>query len=131
MKIYPIDSDNVYRIFASQMRKARVAIKKSDKATQYLAMMNKTHAIGVVGWQELSKGHIRYKTDFVNLGHRGKGVYSSLWESRKFLILDRYSPHTISAYCTEMSLPKYLKEGFVADKPPKNGIVYVKLKLNN
>jgi hypothetical protein len=79
---------------------------------------------GVVGWMQISKGHIRYKTDFVFEKYRGKKIYSDLWMLRDYYtFIDK--PSKISAYCTEMSLPKYIKEGFEIQSVGKNGITYV------
>jgi hypothetical protein len=79
---------------------------------------------GVVGWMDMGNGHIRYKTDFVFEKYRGKKLYSNLWKLRDYYtFIDK--PNKISAYCTEMSLSKYLKEGFEVQSVGKNGITYV------
>ena len=132
-KIFPIEHKEVYRKFAAELRSSRVAIKKDDTKTRYLGYYiknnsDKHHLVGVVGYQFINDKHIRLKTDFVRLQYRGKKIYSSLWESRINLIL-LLKPEVLTAYCTEMSLPKYLKSGFKVQSVGKNGITYVKLKL--
>lgn len=127
-KIFPIEHKEVYRKFAKELRSSRVAIKKEDKKTRYLGYYIENNLVGVVGYQFINDKHIRLKTDFVRLQHRGKKIYSSLWESRINLIL-LLKPEVLTAYCTEMSLPKYLKSGFEVQSVGKNGITYVKLKL--
>lgn len=126
LKIYPIEHDEVYGRFRRELVKERVAIKKHDPATKYLCYMNGIHPVAIVGWQVIKDGHIRFKTDYVRPNFRGKGLYSALWEYRMNLIFKEYNPHTITAYCTEMSLPKYLKEGFLTRSVGKTGITYVK-----
>ncbi len=129
LKVYPIEHDRVYNQFGSAMRKERVAIKREDKNTQYLCITNGVHPIAVVGWQELANEHIRLKTDYIYPNFRGKKLYSYLFNRRFFLILDQYKPKTLSAYCTPMSLPKYLKMGFIKQSTNKHGITYVKQQL--
>lgn len=68
--------------------------------------------VGVVGWQPM-KNQIRFKVDYVLPGYRGKGIYSKLFYERLQWIREENSGRVkITAFCTELSLPKYLKEGF-------------------
>ena len=129
-KIYPIGHDWVYALFAKEMRKSRVAIIKEDTKTHYLAYMSGVHPIGVVGYMDMGKGHYRLKTDYVRPNFRGQGVYSDLFISRLLLIFRGLKPNKLTAYCTMMSLPKYLKEGFIA-MSERNGIVYVQKLITN
>jgi len=105
-----------------------VAIKKEDNKTQYLGCYLNDRLVGVVGYQNINENHIRLKTDFVRLQFRGRKIYSELWESRINRILLN-KPTVLTAYCTEMSLPKYLKSGFEVQSVGKNGITYVKQKI--
>lgn len=123
-KIGAIEHSLVYKKFASALRKERVAIKKTDSKTEYIALYYEDNPIGVVGWQYMGKGHYRLKTDYVNPAFRRKGYYSELWKTRISLIFTN-KVETLSAFCTEMSLPTYLKNGFTAISN-KNGITYVK-----
>jgi hypothetical protein len=111
------------------VKKERVAMKKKDYNTIYLAAQYAPNGVyyelaGIVGYQKLSSVHYRFKTDFVFEQFRGKKIYSDLWDSRMNVILS-YGAKKISAYCTDMSLPKYLKEGFKIRSISKNGIKYV------
>ena len=127
MKIYPIEHSEVYARFANLLRKERVAIKKDDIKTDYLGLADGIKIVGMVGWQEIGKDHIRFKTDYIKKDYRGGGRYTELWNERWKEVKQKYDPKVISAYCTEMSLPKYIKEGFSPHGKGKNGIVYVKL----
>ncbi len=104
-------------------------MKKKDYDTIYLAAQYTQDDVnyelaGLVGWQQLKNQHYRFKTDFVYEQFRGKKIYSDLWRSRMNVILSS-GAKKISAYCTDMSLPKYLKEGFKVRSISKNGIKYV------
>lgn len=129
MKIYPIEHDEVYQRLASYLRKERVAIKKYDKKTHYLCIMDGIRLVGVTAWQELGTNHIRLKTSYIKKQYRGQGLYSMLWKARMEKIFAMYSPAVMSAYCTPMSLPKFIKEGFIVIRMGDNGIAYTKLKL--
>ena len=129
-KIFPIAHDFVYGRFAKELRKERVAIQKQDDKTYYLAYMNSIHPIGIVGWMTISEGHVRLKTDYVRANFRGQGIYSELFKSRLIIIFRALNPSVLTAYCTPMSLPKYLSEGFVA-MSERNGITYVKKLITN
>lgn len=128
MKICPLEHSKVYRKFSNLLKAERVAIKKEDDKTEYLVYTIEENPVAVVGWQKISDTHFRLKTDYVSKPFRGKKIYSELWDSRMFIIL-REEPKVLSAYCTPMSLPKYLKEGFIKQSVNKQGIVYVKKEL--
>ena len=129
-KIYPIDHDWVYSLFRKELLSSRVAITRQDTKTKYLAFMNGIHPVGIVGYFDMGNGHVRLKTDYVRENFRGQGVYSNLFTSRLILIFRELNVSVLTAYCTPMSLPKYLKEGFVA-MSERNGITYVKKQIEN
>jgi len=129
-KIFPIGHDFVYARFAAELRKERVAIQKKDDKTRYLAYMNGIHPVAIVGYMDMGNGHVRLKTDYVRRAFRGQGLYSELFMSRLFIIFRALKPSVLTAYCTPMSLPKYLSEGFVA-MSERNGITYVKKQITN
>ena len=129
-KIYPIEHDWVYNLFRTELLSSRVAISKQDKNTKYLTWLNGIHPVAVVGYMNMKSGHIRLKTDYVRPQFRGQGIYSELFKSRLILIFMTLKPKVLTAYCTPMSLPKYLKEGFVA-MSERNGITYVKKQIEN
>lgn len=127
LKVLVKEHKFVYRKFAKELIRSRVAIDKHNKTnTEYLVATYEDNPIGVVGFCYISNNHIRFKTDFVNYNFRGKKVYSELWEARLLTIFNNKKIKTISAYCTEMSLPKYLRSGFVIQSVNKNKITYVK-----
>lgn len=124
MRIYQTEHNTIYKTFSSLLRKERVAIKKDDNNTNYFVAEDQEKIIAVVGWQQMKNGHFRLKTDYVLKEYRGKKIYSNLWNSRINVILS-YGANKLSAYCTDMSLPKYLKEGFRIQSINNNGIKYV------
>ena len=129
LKICQLEHSFVYLAFAKYLRKERVAIKKDDIKTQYIGCKDESDIVGVVGFQELAENHIRFKNDYVYKKYRGKKIYSTLWKARMSLIFMNKKVEKISAFCTKMSLPKYLKEGFIVQKINTNGITYVTKQL--
>jgi N-acetylglutamate synthase-like GNAT family acetyltransferase len=128
MKIYLAEHSVVYKNFASLLRKETVAIKKDDNVTNYFVCEIDDELVGVVGWQQMKNGHFRLKTDYVLQEYRGKKIYSNLWDNRINVILS-YGAKKLSAYCTDMSLPKYLKEGFRIMGINNRGVKYVVRKI--
>lgn len=128
MKICLLEHSVVYETFAKEFRSSRVAIKKDDDKTEYLGCYIDGKLVGVAGWLHMSDKHIRLKSAYVRPEYRGRKVYSNLWETRINRIL-LYKPEVLTAYCTEMSLPKFLKSGFEVHSVGRNGITYVKQKL--
>ena len=127
LKILAKDHKEIYRKFGKELKKSRVAIDKENKTnTKYLVATYEENPIGVVGFCYISNNHIRFKTDFVNYNFRGKKIYTDLWNARLNTIFKNKEINTISAYCTEMSLPKYLRSGFVIQSVNKKKITYVK-----
>ena len=131
MKILAIEHSLVYRKFGEDLRKSRVAItKKNTTNTKYIAAFIEDNPVGVAGYYNVTDTHVRFKTAYVNPAFRGIKVYSNLWIKRLFIILKDIRVKVISAYCTEYSLPKFIKEGFIVQSKNAKGITYVKLNLN-
>jgi hypothetical protein len=129
MKILASEHNKVYRKFAKYLRKERVAIDRDNKTnTKYLIAEYEGNPIGVVGWCYIADNHLRFKTDFIDKQFRGKKIYTDLWKERILITLSNKQVKIISAYCTEMSLPKYIKEGFKIESV-RNNITYVKNKI--
>lgn len=125
MKILVAEHSKVYRKFANALVKERVAIDKENKTkTNYLIAEIEGNPVAVVGWCYITDNHLRYKTDFVDSKFRGRKIYTDLWNERIFITLSNEQVKRITAYCTDMSLPKYLKEGFEI-RSQRNGICYV------
>lgn len=125
MKILASEHNKVYRKFAKYLRKERVAIDKENKTnTRYLVAEYEGNPVGVVGWCYITEDHVRFKTAYINPSFRGKKIYTDLWNKRIFTILSNKQVKTITAYCTDMSLPKFLKEGFEI-RSQRKGICYV------
>jgi|TARA_R100001163_G_C5016970_1_gene160970 hypothetical protein len=124
LKIEAIEHSLVYKHFGSKMRKEQVAIKKFDDKTKYLGAFVDDYLVGCVGWQEISKDHIRYKTDYVVNNFRGRKIYTNLWKSRD-LINFKEKISVISAYCTPLSISMYMKYDFKIQSV-KGNIKYLK-----
>lgn len=118
------DSTEIENAFGKELRKSRVGFKVADIDTVYLGAFDESGAlVGCVGYLLMGR-FIRYKTDYVKEELRGKGVYSLLWRAREKVL--ESSDNERTAFCTEMSLPKYLKEGFAEQREKKDGIAFVK-----
>jgi N-acetylglutamate synthase-like GNAT family acetyltransferase len=128
MKIYRQEHSEIYNKFSKLLRQETVAIKKYDNITSYFVAEIDEEMVGVVGWQQMKNGHFRLKTDYVLAEYRGKKIYSNLWDKRINVILS-YGATKLSAYCTNMSLPKYLKEGFRIMSVNNRGVKYVVKKI--
>lgn len=127
MKISAIDHSLVYRKFGKDLRSSRVAISKENKTnTLYLAAFVEDNPVGIVGYCYISDTHIRLKTDYVNPAFRRKKIYTDLWVERMNIIFKNRNVKLLSAYCTEYSLGKYVKEGFIVQSINNKGITYVK-----
>jgi GNAT superfamily N-acetyltransferase len=94
-----------------------------DSDTSYLLMRVAGMVIGFVGYMEVA-GSIRFKSDWVDPDWRGQGVYAELFKKRMELFDDT---QTLTAFCTPMSLPTYIRNGFVKATETKrsNGAVSV------
>ncbi len=66
----------------------------------------------------------RFKSDFVLTGYRNRGIYKILFAARM-----NYAKHTklkkATAFCTPLSYPTYIKNGFTPKKKYKSDIIFV------
>ena len=104
------------------LRKERVDLK-FNPAVNYLGAYMNGRLVGVVGCQRMGRTLLRYKTDGVLTEFRGQGIYTLLWRAREEMF--NTGKDSVTAFCTERSLPCYLAHGF---KPvsTRNGITFVK-----
>lgn len=110
----------------SKLFTAEQVAAKND-TTIYMGLFNAGILIGFVGLLNIGEGKFRYKSDWVDSNFRGMGIYSKLWQYREKFVAENYPDEIqISAYCTEMSLPKYLSEGFKVQNETTKKIKYVK-----
>lgn len=80
----------------------------------YLGAFNDGEIIGCCGYI-VKKGKIEFVNAVVKPEFRGIGVYSKLYSERKKLVDG--IPHSLEyAYCTRMSIGKYVSEGFAIKK---------------
>lgn len=106
----------------SCLRAERVDVKWNGN-TKYIGAFVNGKLVGVVGCQRMSRTLLRYKTDGVLPEYRGRGIYTILWRAREEMF--NTGIESVTAFCTEKSLPCYLAHGF---KPQsvRNGITFVK-----
>lgn len=113
---------NDFRGLIPMMRKERVCDNTHN--TFYIGAFIDNKLVGVVGWMFIGRV-LRYKSDYVLKEHRCKGIYYQLFKEREERCKRRSIAYT--AFCTEYSLPTYLKFGFVP-KHNRNGITFVERK---
>ena len=68
-----------------------------------------------VGWANLTlqlNNKITLQDAYVVEGYRKQGIYSKLWEKRMKYIEKNFKGYEVSAYCNEVSLDKFLRNGF-------------------
>lgn len=123
LKLKDVPAERVEAAFGALMREEKVAFKPNDGSV-YIGAFLGERLVGVVG---ILKQHrtIRFKTDYVHPAHRGQGVYAALWGEREA----RVKPlrfNAITAFCTDKSLPKYLREGFRAMNRLERGVTFVR-----
>lgn len=113
----------------SAMRKEHVDFTDNGN-TSYLGAFVEDKIVGVVGWQMVGKRNLRYKTAFVLPQYRGKGIYKALFEARE-QHCEAIFKEKITAFCTPLSLPMYLKSGFEVVRENKNGVKFVCKNVKN
>lgn len=97
-----------------------------DNSTTYLAFFVNGMPVGFVGWMHVL-GSLRYKSDWLMPEWRGQGIYKLLFAERDKILS---AQEDITAYCTQMSLPVYLANGFEVQKVLERGSTMVKRKFN-
>lgn len=106
----------------SRLTMERVDMKFSSKC-QYLGAFLNGKLVGVVGCQRMGRTLLRYKTDGVLPEFRGRGIYTLLWRAREEMF--NTGKNSVTAFCTDKSLPCYLAHGFRAVST-RSGITFVK-----
>lgn len=101
------------------MRKSRVATSHTHN-TKYIGAYIEDILVGVVGYF-VNNGVARYKYSIVHPNYRGQGIYRKLFEYRDSVV----DCSVTTAYCTENSLPMFLKSGFMK-VTEKRGITFVR-----
>jgi hypothetical protein len=113
--------------FRNLMLKERVAVKNLP-GTVYIGVRVNNMLVGVAAYH-INGNSIRYKTDFMLPNYRGLGLYKKLFQHRERLVIDHahnsMQSVIVTAFCTPMSLPVYLKNRFIAESE-KNGITFVR-----
>ena len=105
----------------SLAKKERVPLTETKADVNYILAEQDGLVIGFVGYT-IDRGKARLKSDFVHPDYRGQSIYSLLFAER----LNRLANvKFMDAFCTPLSLPKYLKSGFIPHKINNFGITYV------
>lgn len=104
---------------------AKEGVVIDDDGTVYLGAFIDGNLVGFVGFRLLRETDMRFKSDWVDMNFRRQGIYTKLWEAREHLIQE-YSYTLCSAWCTQKSLPTYLKNKFEVQSVNKNGSTFVK-----
>ena len=82
----------------------------SDEHTKYFGFFLETTLVAFVGYMQIGATY-RFKSDWVNPQWRGQGIYQLLFAHRQEYISKVFKGE-ITAYCTDLSLPIYKKNGF-------------------
>lgn len=69
-------------------------------------------AIGHIFMTLESNKRIKFLDAWVDEGHRRKGIYRKLWETRWEYVNENYKGYTVYAWCKDSSLPLLLEKGF-------------------
>lgn len=125
-----------YRIIAFEdVRPIAGAIKKegvtlaNPPGAIWLGAWDGAQLVGVVCMVANKAGTARFKSDFVLQSHRRRGIYAHLFRGR-LKLAQQVGAKTATAFCGPMSLPTYLRHGFLpVSTNPKNGVVFVKKEL--
>lgn len=126
--IKPVSHTDIYP-YRNYLRKEHVALSDNSQ-THYIGIFTNDQLIGFAGWM-INNNSLRFKTDWINNNYRGNGLYKVLFIER-IKIVEILSFKIITAFCTQLSLPTYLKFGFekVDRKVRKNNIVFVQAERN-
>ena len=69
-------------------------------------------AIGHIFMTFENNNRIKFMDAWVDEGHRRKGIYRKLWETRWEYVNENYKGYTVYAWCKDSSLPLLLEKGF-------------------
>ena len=112
---------------ASRAKKERVSMANPEGAIWFCAYSEDN----VVGFVCLvinkRSGVARFKSDYVIDSYRGYGLYKSLFRLR-MVFCSFNKVKKVTAFCTPMSYPTYIKNGF-KPKSKKGDIVFVEKVL--
>lgn len=114
-----------YKLVRSLMRqgnKERVTFDNPDGSQWWIAIDEDTDTVLGCVCAVIKGNTARYKSDFVLPAFRGQGAYRELFKVRD----EQISAEVITAFCTPLSLPMYLKNEFKAISINKNNITFVK-----
>ena len=133
MKIYHYRNrqDEVTKLLAplfAMARRERVPVKETKSPVEYWVAVLDGKPIGFAG-ASVSGNKARLKSDFIHPNYRGNGYHQELFKARMDT-LTKEGVTSFDAFCTPLSLPTLLKNGFSEEKKnEKTGIVYVKKEL--
>lgn len=100
-----------------------------DEKTEYLGAFVAGSLVGFVGKMVLPGNKIRFKSDWVMPFWRGKKVYMALFLNRLDEVKGSGYKGEVNAFCTQLSLPIYLKNGFEITSTLERGSTIVTLTI--
>ena len=78
----------------------------------FLAIDDSQEIAGKCSFKLRENDTIRYQDAYVNENHRGKGVYTLLFNARQNYVDANYPSHTLQAYCRDTTIEKFKKNKF-------------------
>jgi GNAT superfamily N-acetyltransferase len=100
----------VIKPFKTQCSKERVTLD-NPSGSVWIAAFNDDKVIGFVCLVVTKARSARFKSDYVLPEYRGRGIYGRLFALRMALC-GRLGVKKATAFCTPLSLPTYVKNGF-------------------
>jgi hypothetical protein len=83
----------------------------AQRLETWIAMLN-GDIVGHIYMEREENDKIKFLDAWVHEEHRLKGVFRRLWDVRWEYVKNRYSGHTVYAWCKPGSLPLLLEKGF-------------------
>lgn len=101
-----------------------------DAKTDYIVFEVQKQIVAFAGYMPLNSDGsvIRFKSDWVHPDWRKQGIYKIIFDAR-LAGVKAFDVCEINAFCTKMSLPVYLANGFETVMVNGRGSTFVKLML--
>lgn len=125
--VHPCPFEDVAQ-YKSMCAKERVTLENPTGCIWFAVYAPDNRMAGFAAIINSTKFTARFKSDYVFNEFRGQGAYSALFDFRMEFAL-QVKLKKVTAFCTPLSLPKYLKEGFTQKSMNKNGIAFVEKVL--
>lgn len=83
----------------------------SQKTEAWIALLD-GEVVGHIYMEKELDNKIKFLDAWVDDGHRRKGIFRLLWETRWEYVSEKYPGHLVYAWCKEDSLPLLKEKGF-------------------